>query len=122
MLGPPAPEDTEIVEVLPDDRARDLGRTLMSAARLSDAIGRVGEGEFVVIAPGTDPNGASRLAERMLEAAGGSLVSLRAGVYSTRRTKKEPVASLDLLSRATAALRQAQSADNGGRSKAYEMN
>lgn len=122
MLGPPSPEDAGLADALPDDRARDLGRNLMSAARLSDAIGRVGEGEFVVIAPGTDPNGASRLAERMLEAAGGSKVRLRAGVYTTRRTKKEPVASLDLLSRATAALRQAQTAENGDRIQTYEMN
>ena len=122
MLGPPTPQDAGLADALPDDRARDLGRTLMSAARLSDAIGRVGEGEFVVIAPGTDPNGASRLAERMLEAAGGSEVSLRAGVYTTRRTKKEPVASLDLLSRATAALRQAQMGENGGGIHAYETN
>lgn len=121
MLGPPTSEEAEMDEVVPDDRARTLGRALMSTARLSDAIGRVGEGEFVVIAPGTDPNGANRLAERMLEAAGGSEVSLRAGVYSTRRTQKEPVASLDLLSRATAALRQAQSGENGGRIRAYEM-
>lgn len=121
MLGPPATEEPETGEPMPDHRARSLGRTLMSTARLSDAIGRVGEGEFVVIAPGTDPNGAARLAERMLEAAGGSEVPLRAGIYSTRRTKKEPVASLDLLSRATAALRQAQAGENGGRIKAYEM-
>ena len=50
-----------------------------------------------------------------------SIEGLRAGVYSTRRTQKEPVASLDLLSRATAALRQAQSGENGARIRAYEM-
>lgn len=122
MLGRAASEELEVEEPIPDDRARNLGRTLMGAARLSDAIGRVGEGEFVVIAPGTDPNGAARLAERMLDAAGTSEVPLRAGVYSTRRTQKEPVASLDLLSRATAALRQAQAGENGLRIKAYDQN
>jgi len=122
MLGPPTADETRVVEALPDDRARELGRTLTGTARLSDAIGRVGEGEFVVIAPGTDPGGANRLAERMLEAAGGSEVSLRAGVYTTRRSQREPVASLDLLSRVTAALRRAQSEEDGGGIQTYEMN
>lgn len=121
MLGSPAADGSELAERLPDDRARTLGQTLMSAARLSDAIGRVGEGEFVVIAPGTDPNGAARLAERMLDAAGTSQTALRAGIYTTRRTEKEPVASLDLLSRATAALRQAQAENNGTRIKSYDV-
>lgn len=120
MLGPASIQDDKD-ESLPMERARSLGSMLSETARLSDAIGRIGEGEFVVIAPGTDQAGATRLAERMLEAANGSTVPLRAGVYSVLRSQREPIASLDLLSRATSALRAAQSAENGASIHTYEM-
>src|SRR3989449_864240 len=42
-----------------------LGRVLRATGRRSDAIGRVGPGEFAVIAPGTDRAGAVLLAERL---------------------------------------------------------
>src|SRR3989475_9637992 len=42
-----------------------LADVLRGTARRSDAIGRVGPGEFAVIAPGTDRAGAVLLAERL---------------------------------------------------------
>src|SRR6266571_6269871 len=45
-----------------------LGRVLRATGRRSDAIGRVGPGEFAVIAPGTDRAGAVLLAERLARA------------------------------------------------------
>ena len=45
-----------------------VAAALREATRLSDTIGRLGPGEFVVIAPGTDQEGAIRLADRVLEA------------------------------------------------------
>lgn len=121
MLGPPVLGDDSGDESAPLERARSLGSTLSDTARLSDAIGRIGEGEFVVVAPGTDQAGATRLAERMLEAAQGSSAPLRAGVYSVLRSQREPIAPLDLLSRATSALRKAQASENGSSIQAYDM-
>src|SRR5216117_4381403 len=46
----------------------NLGRSVQAikaAARLSDVIGRLGATEFAVLAPGTDAEGARRLAERL---------------------------------------------------------
>lgn len=113
MVGPAStaePGAVEITEGKPDV-ARHLGRALASTLRLSDAVGRVGETEFVILAPGTDEEGAGVLADRILAALReeqGESGPLKAGVYSVRRTQLEPVSSLDLLSRATAALRRAQ--------------
>src|SRR5437763_22968 len=68
------------------DAVNLLGRVLRATGRRSDAIGRVGPGEFAVIAPGTDRAGAVLLAERLARAvttaAGGGSTSapgLRAG-------------------------------------------
>jgi two-component system chemotaxis family response regulator WspR len=87
---------------------------LLAACRLSDAVGRLGDGEFAVVLPQTDQSGASILAQRILDAFPKDLtgVQLRAGLYSAHRSKKDPVLSVDLLSRATAALRKAQAGDS----------
>src|SRR5207244_4299789 len=42
-----------------------LGRALNDSVRVSDSIGRVGGEEFMVVAPGTDADGAVVLAERL---------------------------------------------------------
>lgn len=113
MVGPATHDES--IELDPEpgrgDATKTLGRALASSLRLSDAVGRVGETEFVVIAPGTDEEGASILARRILESmdVGSDHPALKAGVYSVQRSRLEPVSSLDLLSRATAALRRAQS-------------
>jgi diguanylate cyclase (GGDEF)-like protein len=93
---------------------RQLAGILLAACRLSDAVGRLGEGEFAVVLPQTDQSGASILAQRILDAFPKELagVQLRAGLYSAHRSKKDPVLSVDLLSRATAALRKAQAGDS----------
>ncbi len=128
MVGPASAEEPIVLET-PDEKgdvAKHLGRALASTLRLSDAVGRVGETEFVVIAPGTDEQGGSILARRILDAIRHEedLVSLRAGVYSVRRSQLEPISSLDLLSRATAALRQAQSqgGDEGNGVRSFQLN
>src|SRR5690606_16077512 len=48
-----------------DQVAERIGRTLRAQGRSSDAIGRVGDGEFAVIAPDTESAGAVRLFERL---------------------------------------------------------
>ena len=79
------------------------------------------------MAPGTDRDGAVRLADRVLEARAGSpgdracrrprSSALRAGFYAPRRT--EPVNPEDLLFKATMALRRAQVDDGGFPVRAY---
>src|SRR5439155_298177 len=59
-----------------------LAEVLRGTARRSDAIGRVGPGEFAVIAPGTDRVGAVLLAERLargVKTLAGATPGLRAG-------------------------------------------
>ena len=73
----------------------------------------MGPAEFVIVAPGTDRKGAETLVNRLLESAGQDQLPLRAGVFSARRGKQEPVAPLDLLNRATEALRKAQTQEDG---------
>jgi PleD family two-component response regulator len=87
-----------------------LATQLRTCCRLSDAVGRIVEGEFAVVAPHTDQIGASVLAERIVESLHSESpgVQLSAGVYSAHRSTKDPVVSVDLLSRAMTALRKAQ--------------
>ncbi len=83
---------------------------LHEVCRVSDAVGRVRDQEFIVVAPSTDDSGAEVLANRILTALDKVLaeVSLRAGVYSLKRSPQEPLDLTDLLAPATAALRKAQ--------------
>ncbi|MGH7506033.1 MAG: GGDEF domain-containing protein, partial [Longimicrobiales bacterium] len=50
------------------ENARLTATALRRTGRASDVFGRLGPSEFVVIAPGTDAEGAHRLAERLTEA------------------------------------------------------
>jgi PleD family two-component response regulator len=88
-------------------------RTLQDVCRVSDAIGRVRDREFLVVAPSTDDSGAAVLAERILDALDESVaeIPIRAGVYSLKRSPREPLDLTDLLGPATAALRKAQAGD-----------
>ena len=83
---------------------------LHEVCRVSDAVGRVRDREFIVVAPSTDYSGAEVLANRILNALDKVLaeVSLRAGVFSLKRSPQEPLDLTDLLAPATAALRKAQ--------------
>lgn len=115
---------------MPDDREAEEGRrvaiALRDVTRVSDTIGRLSPGEFVVIAPGTDRQGAVRLADRVIEAlrAEPSDVglrdesALRAGLCAL--DGGESTSPEDLLLRATMALRQAQAGDGSFRVRAYE--
>ena len=50
-----------------DEVIRDFARCLQAATRRSDTCARIGGEEFLLILPGTDPVGAGRLLERLLE-------------------------------------------------------
>src|SRR6059036_1446871 len=93
-----------------------LGDVLRATGRRSDAIGRVGPGEFAVIAPGTDHAGAVRLAEGLARAVstteaggtGGAGGGLRAGYDAVGNARYTPIEPKNLLARATTALRAAK--------------
>src|SRR6267142_2846028 len=88
------------------------GLVLRATGRRSDAIGRVGPGEFAVIAPGTDRAGAVLLAERVARAvssaSGESAPGLRAGYDAVGNARYTPIEPKNLLARATTALRAAK--------------
>ncbi len=98
-------------------------RMLQAAARRSDVMGRLGPAEFAVLAPGTDASGARRLAERlagslqvaMAPSAERDTVPLRVrfGYEAVANVGYAPVEPVELLVRASAALRTGK-AEAGG--------
>jgi diguanylate cyclase (GGDEF)-like protein len=90
-------------------------QALTSAARLSDAIGRLSGTEFAVIAPGTDATGARRLAERLAASLasatageppdGRAGLRVRCGYEAVSNVGYAPIEPVDLLVRAAAAVR-----------------
>lgn len=87
--------------------AEKLGELLRQHGRSSDAIAHLGGDEFVVVAPGTEREGALKLLSRLEEAlkAEGEAMRIAAGysaVSDFRAATVEPAAMLD---RATVALR-----------------
>lgn len=90
-------------------------QAMKTAGRLSDVVGRLGPTEFAVIAPATDPQGAVRLAERLVlairESAASSkerlpLRQVRVGYEAVTNVGYAPIQPVDLLVRATTALRR----------------
>src|SRR3989475_10235024 len=95
---------------------------LKQAGRSSDAIGRLGRAEFAVLAPDADARGARRLGTRLGRAIARAAapprfehpLRLRAGYHAVRDFHPAPLGPLDLLTRATSALRAAQAGHAGG--------
>lgn len=90
-------------------------QALKSAGRLSDVLGRLGPTEFAVIAPSTDPAGALQLAERMVQAVWATATAagqrlpvrqVRVGYEAVTNIGYVPIQPVDLLVRASAALRR----------------
>ncbi len=101
---------------------------LHARGRTSDAIGRLNRSDFAVLAPATDAAGAVKLADRLTQAietasppAGGvPPLRVRAGYKAVADWHATPVAPLDLLEHASAALRQARVPGDGTRIRGYE--
>lgn len=94
--------------------ATHVGQLFKRAGRSSDAIGRLGHLEFAVIAPATSSEGALRLIQRLggsIEASpipvrgGERLLRVRAGYCAVPDFAESPVDAVELLLRATTALR-----------------
>jgi diguanylate cyclase (GGDEF)-like protein len=107
----------------------DVGETLRRAGRVSDAIGRLGPAEFGFIAPATDAEGAVRLAERIGaalregQAAAGpdrSPFRMRAGFTAVTDYREAEVDPLEMLLRATSALRESDPAGTGSWIRSFE--
>jgi len=122
---------------LPDAPAVAHGvQALKTAARVSDVIGRLSPAEFAVLAPGTDASGARRLAERLavsLQAAvqaaagagpaGGATPALRVrcGYEAVANVGYAPTDPVELLVRASAALRTGRADVVGGSIRRFEQ-
>jgi PleD family two-component response regulator len=104
---------------------RELGQALREHGRASDAIGRLGEGEFAVIAPDTESIGAVRLFERLertLEGRntnGAVRLPLRAGYCAVADFSVSEIDAVELLLRATSALRQLREQGSAERIRAF---
>jgi diguanylate cyclase (GGDEF)-like protein len=106
-----------------------VAQAFQGTARSSDVIGRLGRSEFAVIAPATDADGAMRLAERLAESVASrqsppgarvSAVKVRAGFEGVADLHATPVEPVDLLVRATAALRQVRTNESAGPFQRYD--
>jgi diguanylate cyclase (GGDEF)-like protein len=127
----PEPAAGEAIEDEEEQRMSDQVALLFrQAGRASDAIGRLGQSEFAVIAPATGPEAALRLVRRL----GGSIesspipvrggercVRIRAGYCAVPDFAESPVDAVELLLRATAALRDLKREGEGERVRAFEQ-
>lgn len=109
-----------------EEYTASVASALRAVVRESDAVGRLGPGEFVIVLSGVDQAMAAQLAERVVEQASGAApgpaqgpagplrpadVRLRVGVYVA--DGGESIDPERLLSRATLALRRAQGTEQG---------
>lgn len=92
-----------------------LVRLMNAVGRGSDAIGRLSQTEFVVVAPRTTSDGVMKMAQRLHEAAeafqkeeGGVPLKIRVGCYAVDDFHEAVIEPVEVLVRATMALRRAQ--------------
>jgi diguanylate cyclase (GGDEF)-like protein len=114
-----------------DQRMTDqVGLLFRQAGRASDAIGRLGPSEFAVIAPSTGPEAALRLVRRLggtiesspIPVRGGErCVRVRAGYCAVPDFAESPVDAVELLLRATTALRDLKREGEDERVRAFEQ-
>lgn len=111
----------------PDPELPDrISRMLVEQGRTSDAIGRLGEEEFAVIAPATEANGVALLVDRLERALaapnqnGAGQHPLRAGYCAVTDYTTSQVDAVEMLLRATSALRQLRSEGFPDRLRAFD--
>lgn len=102
--APTAGPDTDLATVV----TRSV-QALRATTRQSDVVGRVGATEFVIVSPGADAAGCRRLARRvaarLLEGAPPMSRRIRGGYDAVFNAGYAPFAAVDLLSRASTAVR-----------------
>ncbi len=103
-----------------------VGKALKDVGRVSDAIGRLGQNEFAIMAPSTDSAGAVRLAKRLEtlireQTDEAHPLRMRAGYDAVNNVRETPVEARDLMLHATIALRKARVTGNGDWIKPFEI-
>lgn len=130
-----SPESDEAgAEEQPDDEfirmSDQIGQLFRRSGRVSDAIGRLGQAEFAVIAPATGSEGALRLIRRLgaaVEATpipvrgGERTLRVRAGFCAVPDFAESSVDAVELLLRATTALRDLKRDPDGETVRAFEQ-
>jgi diguanylate cyclase (GGDEF)-like protein len=130
-----APDIEEAEEETPEEEARRMSDQVAllfrQAGRASDAIGRLGMAEYGVIAPATGPEAAMRLARRLggavesspIPVRGGErTLRLRAGYCAVPDFAESSVDAVELLLRATTALRDLKREGSAGeRIRAFDQ-
>ena len=125
-----APEDADGAEAEDQRTSDQVGLLFRQAGRASDAIGRLGPSEFAVIAPATGPEAALRLVRRLggaVEASpipirgGERCIRVRAGYCAVADFAESSVDAVELLLRATTALRDLKREGDGERVRAFEQ-
>ncbi|MBA3521555.1 MAG: response regulator [Gemmatimonadales bacterium] len=129
----PEPEDGEGGEVTDEELQRtadQIGLLFRQSGRAADAIGRLAQSEFAVIAPATGPDAAVRLVRRLGSAVeatpipvrgGERCVRIRAGYCAVPDFAESSVDAVELLLRATTALRDLKREGDGERIRAFEQ-
>lgn len=104
-----------------------LGGIIRRTGRASDAIGRLGQSEFAIIAPGTEAKGAVKLVERLRASvessptpAGAKAMRIRAGYSTVPDFADSSVDAVEVLLRATTALRYLRTEQNGRDIRSFE--
>jgi diguanylate cyclase (GGDEF)-like protein len=124
-VAPDEPPDEEVQRI-----AEQVGQLFKRVGRSSDAIGRLGHSEFAVIAPATTTEGALRLIQRLggtIEASpipvrgGERSIRVRAGYCAVPDFAESPVDAVELLLRATTALRELKRDGDSDQVRAFEQ-
>lgn len=130
VLAPEPGSEPETTDTLVLKIAEEVGKILRESGRASDAIGRLGPAEFAVIAPATEAQGAVRMVERLgdlLErmpisnGTGNHMLRVRAGYCAVPDFAASPVDAVEMLLRATSALRHLRAEGNNDRVRAFEQ-
>jgi len=123
--------DLEPTAAAGEAAAAAIGRcaqVLKAAGRVSDVIGRLGPTEFAVLAPATDWVGATKLAERLVGAMetpavrgqAAAPLRVRAGLEAVDNVGYAPIKPMDLLIRASAALRRGTPVEGSSSLRRYD--
>jgi diguanylate cyclase (GGDEF)-like protein len=108
-------EDADAAETQITATIEKLAKALRERGRNSDAIGRLGPNEFVVIAQDTDAEGAVRMAERLTDELRVSQPDVRvvAGFDAVPNYHEAPIDTSEMLARASRAMRQSRAKADG---------
>jgi len=130
VFAPEPGAEPETTDTLVLNIAEQVGKILRESGRASDAIGRLGPAEFAVIAPATEAQGAVRMVERLgdvlermqiSDGTGNHTLRVRAGYCAVPDFAASPVDAVEMLLRATSALRHLRAEGNNDRVRAFEQ-